>query len=49
VQAFLTPKINQDSFKVIKGFPTNTKMFNWLFAIYDGHGPNGEIMSQFAA
>ena len=34
---------------MIKGFPANTKMFNWLFAVYDGHGPNGEIISQYAA
>ncbi len=45
----LAPKINQDSFKVIKAYPTSTKQFNWLFAIFDGHGPHGEVMSQFAA
>ena len=45
----LTPKINQDSFKVIKAFPQETKPFNWLFGVFDGHGPHGEIMSQFAA
>ena len=45
----LTPKINQDSFKVIKAFPQETKPFNWLFGVFDGHGPQGEIMSQFAA
>jgi serine/threonine protein phosphatase PrpC len=45
----LTPKINQDSFKVIKSFPEGTKPFNWLFGVFDGHGPHGEVMSQFAA
>lgn len=45
----LTPKINQDSFKVIKAFPEGTKPFNWLFGVFDGHGPNGELMSQFAS
>ena len=45
----LTPKINQDSFKVIKAYPQETKPFNWLFGVFDGHGPHGEIMSQFAA
>ena len=34
----LTPKINQDSFKVIKAFPEGTKPFNWLFGVFDGHG-----------
>jgi hypothetical protein len=41
----MVPKINQDSFKVIKGFPSNTKPFNWLFELYDGHGPSGETIS----
>ena len=41
----LSPKINQDSFKVIKAFPTETKPFNWMFGVFDGHGPHGEIMS----
>lgn len=45
----LTPKINQDSFKVIKAFPHDTRTFNWLFGVFDGHGPHGEVMSQFAA
>lgn len=45
----LVPKTNQDNFRVMKGFPANTKAFNWLFAIYDGHGPNGEMISQYAA
>lgn len=45
----LTPKINQDSFKVIKSFPEGTKPFNWLFGVFDGHGPHGEVMSQYAA
>jgi serine/threonine protein phosphatase PrpC len=48
-KAVLAPKINQDSFKVMKAFPQGTKQFNWLFAIFDGHGPHGEIMSQYAA
>ena len=45
----LSPKINQDSFKVIKAFPTETKPFNWMFGVFDGHGPHGEVMSQYAA
>lgn len=44
----LVPKVNQDSFKVIKGFPKNTKPFNWMFQLFDGHGPHGELMSQLA-
>lgn len=49
LQQVLTPKINQDSFKVIKSFPEGTKPFNWLFGVFDGHGPHGEVMSQYAA
>lgn len=49
LQQILTPKINQDSFKVIKSFPEGTKPFNWLFGVFDGHGPHGEVMSQYAA
>ena len=48
-QKVLAPKINQDSFKVIKSFPSYTKPFNWLFGVFDGHGPHGEIISQFVA
>jgi serine/threonine protein phosphatase PrpC len=33
----------------MKGFPTSTKPFNWLFGIFDGHGPHGELVSQYAA
>lgn len=45
----LVAKINQDSFQVQKGFPTGTKAFNWMFEIFDGHGPHGEIVAQKAA
>ena len=48
ISRVLVPKVNQDSFKVIKGFPSNTKPFNWMFELYDGHGPNGEQVSQYA-
>lgn len=41
----MIPKINQDSFKVQKGFPAGTKAFNWMFELFDGHGPHGELMS----
>jgi serine/threonine protein phosphatase PrpC len=34
---------------VQKGFPAGTKTFNWLFELFDGHGPHGELMSQLAA
>ena len=44
----LVPKTNQDSFQVFKGFPTNSKPFNWLFELFDGHGPHGELISQSA-
>ena len=44
-QQILTPKINQDSFKVIKAFPAETKPFNWMFGVFDGHGPHGDVMS----
>lgn len=44
----LVPKVNQDSFKVIKGFPADTKTFNWLFEMFDGHGPHGEIVSNWS-
>jgi len=30
---------------VIKAFPEGTKPFNWLFGVFDGHGPHGELMS----
>ena len=49
LERVMAPKVNQDSFKVVKGFPTNTKAFNWLFELYDGHGPHGEIVSNWAA
>jgi len=49
IQQTLVPKINQDSFKVMKGFPQNSKPFNWLFELFDGHGPHGELVSQLAA
>ena len=45
----MAPKINQDSFKVLKSFPSQTKPFNWLFGIFDGHGPYGEIISQYVS
>lgn len=45
----MVAKINQDSFQVQKGFPTNTRAFNWMFELFDGHGPHGEIVSQQAA
>ena len=45
----LVPKINQDAFKVFKAFPSNTKAFNWLFELFDGHGPHGELVSTLAA
>ena len=47
VTKILVPKVNQDSFKVLKGFPSNTKPFNWMFELYDGHGPSGEVVSQY--
>ena len=48
IERMLVPKVNQDSFKVIKGFPTDTKTFNWLFEMFDGHGPHGEIISNWS-
>lgn len=49
LERVMAPKVNQDSFRVVKGFPTNTKAFNWLFELYDGHGPHGEVVSNWAA
>ena len=45
----MVPKINQDSFAVQKGYPKETRAFNWMFEVFDGHGPNGDIISQEAA
>lgn len=45
----MVAKVNQDSFQVQKGFPNNTRAFNWMFEVFDGHGPHGEIVSQHAA
>lgn len=42
-------KINQDSFSVQKSYPKETRPFNWMFEIFDGHGPQGEVVSQHAS
>lgn len=48
-QRIMMAKINQDSFSVQKSYPKDTRPFNWMFEIFDGHGPQGEVVSQHAA